>query len=111
MRLCISPLKVTLRLNLLNHVPLPRAVFLDCSAGGLIGREVVLHSVTTIFANFVTELEAVDFAHAPDRQSIPVRAARGRGRRRHDPARVVVARRFVCRVRNDVFGQTMRTFF
>jgi hypothetical protein len=97
--------------NLLNHVLLPGAVFLDRGTGGLSGREEVLHSVTTVLANLVTELEAVNFAHAPDRQSIPVRAARGRGRRRHDPARVVVARRFVCRVRNDVFGQTMRTFF
>ena len=98
-------------MNLLNHVLLPGAVFLDRGTGGLSGREEVLHSVTTVLANLVTELESVDFAHAPDRQSIPVRAARGRGRRRHDPTRVVVARRFVCRVRNDVFGQTMRTFF
>lgn len=96
---------------LLNHIPLPRAVFLDRRAGGLSGREEVLHSVTTVFANLVTELEAVDFAHAADRQSVPVGAARGRGRWRYDPSRVIVARRFVCRVRNDVFSQTMRTFF
>ena len=61
--------------------------------------------------DLVTKLEAVDFAHATDRQAVGVGAAGRRRRGRHDLSRIVIARRFIVGVVDDVLRQPMRTLF
>ena len=59
----------------LDHVTLPLAVFLHRLASRTHGGEVELHRVTTLGADLVAELEAVDLADVSDHLS--------RDRRRH----------------------------
>ena len=67
--------------QLLYEIPLPGAVLLDRLARGLGGREEVLHRVTTILADLVTELEPLGLSNASDADAVDLGAARGRERR------------------------------
>jgi hypothetical protein len=67
--------------------------------------------MATFLTNLVAELESVNLSHASNREPVGVGAAWGGRWRRHDLARIVVHRLFVDRIKDDVLGQTMRSFF
>jgi hypothetical protein len=67
--------------------------------------------VATFLTDLVAELESIDFAHAPDRRSVHIRATRRRSRGRNDLARIVVLRILLVGVADDVLGEPMRSLF
>ena len=98
------PLDDSFYSDLLLKVTLTFAVLLDCHAGGLNGREEVLHGMPTFLANPIAELESFHFSHAPYAHSILVGAALRRRRRRNNAPGIIILRSLFRRILNDVLS-------
>ncbi len=97
--------------RLLLQVALALSVFLDRHAGRFHCRREVLHRVTTLLADLVTELESFDFSKAPDTDAVLV-GTTPRGRRgRHDAPWIVILRTLVRRILDDIVSNPMRALF
>src|SRR5215469_2458401 len=94
-------------LQSLNHVALPLPILLHRAARGFAGGEEELHGVTADLTDLVTELEPVDFLHLADHDAVLFAAAARWVRRGHDPLRILVPRRLLGRVPDDVPGRSI----
>src|SRR5690606_7432134 len=97
----------TQRAASLHHVALPLAVVADRLVGPGGGRVVELQRVAALAADLVGELEAVDLLGRAHDLAVLLVATRRRVGRGDDPLRVLVARRLVRRVADDVLDDAV----